>query len=111
MGARRVSNAANEKVIALMSMGMTATKAAAICGVSSSYCDKLYKVAKFISNGDYDSLISLSKVATTGNVIKWCCEYLNTPLPQEVTNAINAPRYRPCKPADNTPPSRKNWMQ
>ena len=50
MGARRIANTTNEKIITLMSMGMTTKKCAQICNVSSSYCDKLYKVTKYISN-------------------------------------------------------------
>lgn len=106
MGSRRIPNATNEKIIALMSMGTTAEKSARICNVSSSYCDKLYKVTKYISNCNWDDLITYSKTATTGGVITWACEYLNTSLPQEVTNAINVMRYR--NKSVESPPTSKN---
>lgn len=44
MGARRISNATNEKIIALMSMGKTGEQAAFAVGASRSYCNKLYTV-------------------------------------------------------------------
>lgn len=50
MGARRIPNATNEKIIALMSMGKTDEQAAFAVGVSRSYCHKLYTVVKHIAN-------------------------------------------------------------
>lgn len=69
MGARRISNATNEKIIALMSMGKTGEQAAFAVGVSGSYCNKLYTVVKHIANEQWDELIEYSRCATTGGVI------------------------------------------
>ena len=118
MGARRISNATNEKIIALMSMGKTSEQAAFAVGASGSYCKKLYTVVKHIANEQWDKLIEYSRSATTGGVIVWACEYLDTQLPQEVAEAIEAVRYRcgatpkaaetapqpepPAEPIDNT---------
>lgn len=117
MGARRISNATNEKIIALMSMGKTGEQAAFTVGVSGSYCYKLYTVVKYIANAQWDELIEFSKSATTGGVIVWACEYLDTELPQGVAEAIEAVRHRtptpkaaetapkpepPAEPIDNT---------
>lgn len=108
MGARRISNATNEKIIALMSMGKTGEQVAFAVGVSGSYCNKLYTVVKRIANEQWDELIEYSRSATTGRVIVWACEYLNTQLPQEVAEAIEAVRHRratpkpPAEPIDNT---------
>ena len=46
MGARRIPNATNEKIIALMSMGKTSEQAAFAVGASGSYCNKLYTVTE-----------------------------------------------------------------
>ena len=118
MGSRRISNATNEKIIALMSMGKTSEQAAFAVGASGSYCKKLYTVVKHIANEQWDKLIEYSRSATTGGVIVWACEYLDTQLPQEVAEAIEAVRYRrgatpkaaetapqpepPVEPIDNT---------
>lgn len=117
MGARRIPNATNEKIIALMSMGKTSEQAAFAVGASGSYCHKLYTVVKHIANEQWDELIEFSRSATTGGVIAWACEYLDTQLPQEVAEAIEAVRYRyatpkaaetapwpepPAEPIDNT---------
>lgn len=118
MGARRIPNATNEKIIALMSMGKTGEQAAFAVGVSGSYCNKLYTVVKHIANEQWDELIEYSRYATTGGVITWACEYLDTQLPQEVAATIEAVRYRsgttpkevgsapkpepPAEPIDNT---------
>lgn len=117
MGARRISNATNEKIIALMSMGKTGEQTAFAVGVSASYCNKLYNVVKHIANEQWDELIEYSRSATTGGVIAWACEYLDTQLPQEVAETIEAVRYRcttpkateaapqpepPVEPIDNT---------
>lgn len=118
MGARRIPNATNEKIIALMSMGKTSEQAAFAVGASGSYCKKLYTVVKHIANEQWDKLIEYSRSATTGGVIVWACEYLDTQLPQEVAEAIEAVRYRrgatpkaaetapqpkpPAEPIDNT---------
>lgn len=98
MGARRISNATNEKIIALMSMGKTGEQVAFAVGVSGSYCNKLYTVVKHIANKQWDELIEYSRSATTGGVIVWACEYLDTQLPQEVAEAIEAVRYRYATP-------------
>lgn len=66
MGARRISNATNEKIIALMSMGKTGEQAAFTVGVSGSYCYKLYTVVKHIANAQWDELIEYSKASATG---------------------------------------------
>ncbi len=66
MGARRISNATNEKIIALMSIGKTGEQAAFTVGVSGSYCNKLWNVVKYIGNAQWDELIEYSKSATTG---------------------------------------------
>lgn len=117
MGARRISNATNEKIIALMSMGKTGKQAAFAVGVSGSYCNKLYTVVKHIANEQWDELIEYSRSATTGGVITWACDYLDTQLPQEVAEAIEAARHcgatpkaaeaapkpePPAEPIDNT---------
>lgn len=117
MGARRIPNATNEKIIALMSMGKTGEQAAFAVGASGSYCSKLYTVVKHIANEQWDELIEYSRSATTGGVIAWACEYLDTQLPQEVAETIEAVRYRyatpkaaeaapwpesPAEPIDNT---------
>ena len=94
MGARRIPNATNEKIIALMSMGKTSEQAAFAVGASGSYCNKLYTVVKHIANEQWDELIEYSRSATTGGVIAWACEYLDTQLPQEVAETIEAVRYR-----------------
>ena len=105
MGARRISNATNEKIIALMSMGKTGEQAAFMVGVSESYCNKLWRVTKYIANAQWDELIEFSKSATTGGVIVWACEYLDTHLPQEVAETIRATKYRvePLKAAEPAP--------
>lgn len=114
MGARRIPNATNEKIIALMSMGKTGEQTAFAVGASGSYCNKLYTVVKHIANEQWDELIEYSRGATTGRVIAWACEYLDTQLPQEVAETIKAVRYRgatpkaapqpkpPAEPIDNT---------
>ena len=94
MGARRISNTANEKIIMLMSIGKTGTQAAAVTGTSGSYCNKLFTTFKYVANAQWDELIEYSKGATTGGVIVWTCEYLDTELPQEVAEAIEATKYR-----------------
>lgn len=94
MGARRISNATNEKIITLMSIGKTGTQAAAVTETSDSYCNKLFTTFKYVANAQWDELIEYSKGATTGGVIVWVCEYLDTPLPQNVVNELNATRYR-----------------
>lgn len=98
MGARRISNATNEKIIALMSMGKTGEQTAFAVGVSASYCNKLYNVVKHVANEQWDELIEYSRSATTGGVITWACEYLDTQLPQEVAETIEAVRYRSATP-------------
>ena len=98
MGARRIPNATNEKIIALMSMGKTSEQAAFAVGASGSYCNKLYTVVKHIANEQWDELIEYSRSATTGGVIAWACEYLDTQLPQEVAETIEAVRYRSATP-------------
>ena len=50
MGARRIPNATNEKIIALMSMGKTGEQVAFAVGASGSYCNKLYTVVKRITS-------------------------------------------------------------
>lgn len=111
MGARRISNATNEKIIALMSMGKTGEQAAFAVGVSGSYCNKLYTVVKHIANEQWDELIEYSRYATTGGVITWACEYLDTQLPQEVAETIEAVRYiavqRPKRQKRHRGPSRQ----
>lgn len=117
MGARRISNAINEKIITLMSIGKTGTQAAAVTGTSDSYCNKLFTTFKYVANAQWDELIEYSKGVTTGGVIVWVCEYLDTPLPQNVVNELNATKYRskqaktaeaapqpepPAEPIDNT---------
>ncbi len=103
MGAKRISNAMNEKIIALMSIGKTSQQAAAATGVSHSYCNKLYAVLKFVANEQWDELIEYSKTATTGGVLNWACEYLDTSLPQDVTDKLNATRYRyAAEPPEST---------
>ncbi len=112
-----IRNATNEKIIALMSMGKTGDQAAFTVGVSGSYCNKLYTVVKHIANEQWGELIEYSRYATTGGVITWACEYLDTQLPQEVAETIEAVRYRgatpkaaeaapkpepPAEPIDNT---------
>ncbi len=94
MGARRISNATNEKIIALISIGMKQEQVALTTGRSASYCSKLWNVVKYIGNAQWDELIEYSKSATTGGVIAWACEYLDTPLPQDVTDRLNALKYR-----------------
>lgn len=105
MGARRISNATNEKIIALISMGKTGEQAAAAVGASGSYCNKLYTVVKHIANEQWDELIEYSRSATTGGVIAWACEYLDTHLPKEVAEAIRDTKYRaaPLKTAEAAP--------
>ena len=98
MGARRISNATNEKIIALMSIGKTAEKIAPTVEVSRSYCDKLWRVTKYIANAQWDELIDFSRRSTTGGVIVWACEYLNTQLPQDVVDRLNATKYRTGQP-------------
>ena len=98
MGARRIPNATNEKLIALMSMGKTSEQAAFAVGASGSYCHKLYTVVKHIANEQWDELIEYSRSSTTGGVITWACEYLDTQLPQEVSETIEAVRYRSTTP-------------
>lgn len=66
MGARRISNTTNEKIIALMSIGKTAEKIAPTVEVSASYCNKLWRVTKYIANAQWDELIDFSRSATTG---------------------------------------------
>lgn len=90
MGAKRIPNATNEKIIALMSMGKTGEQTAFAVGVSASYCNKLYNVVKHIANEQWDELIEYSRSSTTGGVIAWACEYLDTQLPQEVAETIEA---------------------
>lgn len=92
-------------------------RAAFTVGVSGSYCNKLWNVVKYIANAQWDELIAYSKIATTGRVITWACEYLDTQLPQEVAETIEAVKYRtqtpkaaeaapkpepPAEPIDNT---------
>lgn len=98
MGARRISNATNEKIIALMSIGKTAESVAVATECSLSYCNKLWTTTKYIANAQWDELIKYSSSATTGGVIVWACEYLDTHLPQEVAEAIKATKYRSDKP-------------
>ena len=98
MGARRISNATNEKIIALMSMGMKQDQVASTTGTSVSYCNKLWRVTKCIASAQWDELIEFSKSATTGGVIVWACEYLDTHLPQEVAEAIRATKYSLAQP-------------
>lgn len=105
MGSRRISNATNEKIIALMSIGKTAESTAFATGCSSSYCNKLWTTTKYIANAQWDELIKYSRSATTGGVIVWVCEYLNTELPKEVAEAIKATKYRRAQPkAEETTP-------
>ena len=66
MGSRRISNATNEKIIALMSIGKTAESTAFATGCSSSYCNKLWTTTKYIANAQWDELIKYSRSATTG---------------------------------------------
>lgn len=75
MGARRIPNATNEKIIALMSMGKTSEQAAFAVGASGSYCNKLYTVVKHIANEQWDELIEYSRSATTGGVIAYARRY------------------------------------
>lgn len=117
MGARRISNATNEKIIALMSMGKPGTQTAALTGTSVNYCYKLFTTFKYVANAQWNELIECAKSATTGGVITWACKYLDTQLPQEVAETIEAVRYRgatpkaaeaapqpepPAEPIDNT---------
>ena len=99
MGARRIPNVKNEKIISLMSMGKTSEQAALAVGVSGSYCNKLYNVVRYIANEQWDELIEYSRVSTTGGVIAWACKYLDTQLPQEVAETIEAVRYRGVTPS------------
>lgn len=107
----------DEKIIALMSIGKTAESVAFATGCSLSYCNKLWTTTRYIANAQWDELIKYSKSATTGGVIVWACEYLDTPLPQEVAETIEAVRHRvatpkaaeaapqpepPAEPIDNT---------
>ncbi len=94
MGARRILSARNEKIIALMSIGKTCEQTAFTVGVSVRYCNKLWNVVKYIGNAQWDEFIEYSKSATTGGVITWACEYLDTQLPQDVTDRLNAVKYR-----------------
>lgn len=100
MGARRIPNATNEKIIALMSMGKTSEQTAFAVGVSGSYCNKLYTVVRHIANERWDELIEYSRGSTTGGVIAWACKYLDTQLPQEVEETIQAVRYRSATPKE-----------
>lgn len=74
-------------------------------------------MVKHIANEQWDELVEYSRYATTGGVITWACEYLDTQLPQEVAETIEATRYRgatpkaaeaapkpepPAEPLDNT---------
>jgi len=105
MGARRISNATNEKIIALMSIGKTAESTAFATGCSLSYCNKLWTTTRYIANAQWDELIKYSKSATTGGVIVWACEYLNTELPQKVSEAIKATKYHSAQSkAEETAP-------
>mgnify|MGYP006956046362 FL=1 len=107
MGARRISNATNEKIIALMSIGKTAESVAFATGCSTSYCNKLWTTTRYIAKGQWDELIEYSKSATTGGVIVWACEYLDTELPESVVEAIRATKYRSAqsKKEETTPES------
>lgn len=105
MGSRRISNATNEKIIALISIGKTAESTAFATGCSTSYSNKLWTTTRYIANAQWDELIKYSKSATTGGVIVWACEYLNTELPQEVAEAIKATKHRSAQPkAEETTP-------
>lgn len=109
MGATKIPDATNEKILTLVTMGMTLVKAAEACGVSDSYCGKLVEVTRCIANEDWDALIACSKARTTGNVQKWACRYLNKQIPVYVLDEIERVQYSPDKkpkppaePIDNT---------
>lgn len=109
MGATKIPDATNEKILTLVTMGMTLVKAAEACGVSDSYCGKLVEVTRCIANEDWDALIACSKARTTGNVQKWACRYLNKQIPVYVLDKIERARYSPdekpeptAEPIDNT---------
>lgn len=89
MGARRISNATNEKIVALMSMGKTGEQAAFTVGVSGSYCNKLYTVVKQIANAQWDELIEYSKTATTGGG-----DYMGLRIPRYRAAAESRRDYR-----------------
>lgn len=112
MGATKIPDATNEKIVTLVTMGMTLVKAAEICGVSDSYCGKLVEVTRCIANDDWDALVACSKARTTGNVIKWACQYLNKQVPLNVQQKIERIQRTPksatteddtkAEPIDNT---------
>lgn len=89
MGARRISNATNEKIIALMSIGKTGEQAAFTVGVSGSYCNKLWNVVKYIANAQWDELIAYSKIATTGGG-----DYMGLRIPRYAVAAGSRGDYR-----------------
>lgn len=97
MGARRISDRTNEQIIALMSMGKTIKQVTFATGASSSYCNKLYTVVKYIANEKWSELIEYCRYSTAGGVITWACEYLNTKLPKEVEETIKEVRYHSPK--------------
>ena len=94
MGANRVSDAANQKIITLMSVGKTAVKAAEMVGVSDTYCNKLWAVFNIVANEQWDNLIKYARGCTIGGVLSWTCDYLGTQLPQDVADTIKATKYR-----------------
>lgn len=109
MGATKIPDTTNEKILTLVTMGMTLVKAAEACGVSDSYCGKLVEVTRCIANEDWDALIAYSKTRTISNVQKWACRYLNKQIPVYVIGEIERARYSPdekpeppAEPIDNT---------
>lgn len=97
MGATKIPDATNEKILTLVTMGMNLVKTAEVCGVSDSYCSKLVAVTKCIANDDWDALIACSKARTTGNVQKWACKYLNKQIPAYVLDEIERVQYSSAK--------------
>ena len=97
MGATKIPDATNEKILTLVTMGMTLAKTAEACGVSDSYCGKLVEVTRCIANDDWNALIACSKARTTGNVQKWACKYLNKQIPAHVLDEIERVQYSPNK--------------
>lgn len=93
MGVRRISDRTNEQIIALMSMGKPLKQVASATGASTSYCNKLYTVVKYINNEKWSELIEYCRYSTAGGVITWACEYLDTKMPKEVEETIEEVRY------------------
>lgn len=91
MGARRISNATNEKIIALMSMGKTGEQAAFAVGASGSYCNKLYTVVKHIANERWDELRRVNRIFSVCDNRRGDC--LGLRIPQYATAARSRGGY------------------